>query len=161
MELEFRPVDLLRHTGLCISFAEDMDMCSFGTASQFHGTDSLGAARYIERMQAKLDADPEICLHVWYNDEVVGQLNLGHFINPSVGYIHVFYVVLHWRGQGIADRMEAYAGEWFRQRQFTSARLSVSPQNIRAMRFYSRRGWQDLGPRADKPEMHNMEKAFT
>ena len=92
MKLEFLPIDLDRHADLCIAFAEDLDMCSFGSAEQFHGEDGKGAERYIQRLRAKLDADPEGCLHVWLGSAVVGQLNLGRFIDPSIGYISVFYV---------------------------------------------------------------------
>ncbi len=34
------------------------------------------------------------------------------------------------------------------------ARLSISPTNQRALRFYVRRGWTDSGPRPDMPEVH-------
>ncbi len=111
-------------------------------------------------MRDKLSVDPGCCLHVWCGDEIVGQINLGRFIDPSVGYISVFYVAPVWRGSGVADAMEEFAAVWFKGRHFRSARLSVSPTNVRAVRFYIRRGWRDLGPRADKPELHNMEKVF-
>jgi ribosomal protein S18 acetylase RimI-like enzyme len=160
MRLEFRPVNLDRHADLCVSVAEDMELCSFGSAMQLHGEDGLGAERYIQRMRDKLSADPESCLHVWQDDEIVGQLNLGRFIDPSIGYIHVFYVAPAWRGKGVANEMEEFAARWFVVRGLASARLSVSPTNARAMRFYVRRGWRDFGPRADKPTLHNMEKMF-
>ena len=160
IDLEFLPVDLDRCAPLCITFAVDTDACSFGSAEQFHGEDGTGAERYIQRLRAKLAADTESCLHVWRGGTVVGQLNLGQFIDPSVGYVSVFYVTPAWRGKGVADAMEQYATDWFKRRGFASARLSVTPSNVRAVRFYLRSGWRDLGPREDKPELHNMEKTF-
>lgn len=160
MNLEFLPIDLNHHAPLCVAFAEDLDVCSFGSAEQFHGEDGQGAERYIQRLRAKLADDPEGCLHVWLGGVVVGQLNLGRFVDPSVGYIGVFYVVPQWRGKGVADGMEQHATDVFKRRGFASARLSMTPSNMRAVRFYLRNGWQDLGPREDKPELHNMEKTF-
>lgn len=160
MNLEFLPIDLSHHTAVCIQFAEDMQVYNFGSAAQFHGSDGKGAERYIERLRAQLSADPESGLHVWQDSEIVGQLILGRFIDLSIGYISVFYVIPAERGRQVANVMEAYAADWFRKRGFASARLSVAPTNVRAMRFYRRHGWEDLGARADKPELHNMEKVF-
>ena len=56
--------------------------------------------------------------------------------------------------------MEQYATAWFKRHGFASARLSMMPSNIRAVRFYLRNGWRDLGPREDKPKLHNMGKSF-
>jgi ribosomal protein S18 acetylase RimI-like enzyme len=72
----------------------------------------------------------------------------------------VFYVAPAWRGKGVADEIEEFVAAWFIARGFRSARLSVSPTNVRAVRFYLRRGWCDLGSRDDKPALHNMEKTF-
>ncbi|MBH8555831.1 hypothetical protein I8751_26485 [Nostocaceae cyanobacterium CENA357] len=41
-----------------------------------------------------------------------------------------------------------------------SARLSVSPTNLVAMRFYLKQGWVDLGQREDAPEVHDLEKTY-
>ncbi len=160
LDLEFLPVDVDRHAALCIQFAEDTEICRFGSAMQLHGEDGDWAERYVQRMRDKLSADPESCLHVWRGGEIVGQMNLGRFVDPSVGYINVFYVAPACRGEGVADGMEQYATDWFKRRGFASARLSVTPSNVRAVHFYLRSGWRDLGPREDKPELHNMEKSF-
>lgn len=40
------------------------------------------------------------------------------------------------------------------------ARLSVSPTNERAIKFYEKMKWVDLGPREDHPEVHFMEKVI-
>ncbi len=40
------------------------------------------------------------------------------------------------------------------------SRLSVSPTNLQAIRFYEKMGWKDLGPRLDHPEVHWMERVL-
>lgn len=159
MALEFKPVDLNRHADVCLRFAEDTEVCSFGSVDGFREKDGKGARRFIEKIRTKLEKDPESCLHIWQGEEIIGQLHLGHFLNEAIGYIHFFYVAPVWRGRGVASAMEEYAVAHFKQRGFEVTRLSVSTANIRAVRFYLRQGWMDLGPRPDKPDVHNMEKS--
>jgi len=154
---EFLPIDLDSHTDLCIQFALDS---TFGSPKMLTGEDGLGAQRYIQRMRDKLSADPNSCVFIWLDGEVVGQMNLGRFNNENIGYVHFFYVIPEWRGKGVAKTMAEFTDEWFRQRGFTTALLSVSMDNGRAVRFYVRQGWKDLGPRPDRPDLHNMEKSI-
>ena len=158
--LNFKPIDLENHARVCIQFAEDTEICSFGSVDGFREPDGKGAERFIERVKAKLAQDPFSCIHVWKDDNIVGQIHLGQFMDSSIGYIHFFYVAPAWRGKGIAAHLDNYATTYFKQRGFKSARLSVTPANVRAVRFYLNRGWKDLGPREDKPNIHNMEKDY-
>jgi ribosomal protein S18 acetylase RimI-like enzyme len=158
--LEFKPIDLENHADVCIQFAEDTEVCSFGSVDGFRENDGQGAQRFIERIGEKLSKDPQSCIHVWKDGVIVGQIHLGQFIDPLIGYIHFFYVAPSWRGTEVAQQMEQHATSYFRQRGFEAARLSVSATNLRAMRFYLRCDWKDLGPREDKPGVHNMEKIF-
>lgn len=47
---------------------------------------------------------------------------------------------------------------FLRSRGHSVARLSVIPDNHRAVRFYEKHGWQDFGPRPDNPKAHYMQK---
>lgn len=160
LDLHFKPIDLQQHADLCLKFIEDTHLCSFGSMEGFEAEGEQGPQRFIDRIAAKLSADPESCLHVWKGDTVVGQLNFGTFVGPSIGYISHFYVTPEWRGTGVASKMESYAGRHLRRRGFRSARLSVTATNVRAIRFYQKHGWRDLGPREDRPLAHNMEKTY-
>lgn len=157
--LDFKPIDLARHANTCIQFAEETELCSFGSVVGFREADGQGAQRFIERIQVKLDNDSQSCLHVWHNGDIIGQLHLGQFLDEAIGYIHLFYVAPEWRGKGIAPQLDAYAMTHFQKRGFPLARLSVAPANTCAVRFYLSRGWMDLGPRTDKPDVHNVEKS--
>ncbi len=158
--LAFKPIDLEHHAYICIQFAEDTEICSFGSVDGFREEDGKGAERFIERIRAKLAHDPLSCIHVWRDDNIVGQIHLEQFIDSSIGYINFFYIAPAWRGKGVATRLDDYATAHFKQRGFKSARLSVTPANARAVRFYLNHGWKDLGPREDKPNVHNMENSF-
>ncbi len=159
MGLQFKPVDIEQHSAQCIQFAEDTELCSFGTVDGFREEDLGGGERFIERIRSK-SQDPGSCVHVWKDNNIIGQIHLGQFVEPTVGYLNFFYVVPEWRGSGVATLMEEYVTTCFRQRGFESALLSVTMFNERAFRFYKRCGWEDLGPREDRPNIHNMRKTF-
>jgi len=148
----------VRDCDICVQFVEDTAIINFGDAHEFYGEDGRGADRYIERLRKKQSEDPECIVHVWLNNQIVGQVNLGRFTEPSLGYLNLLYVVPEWRGRGVATAIEAYASKWFHQRGFGSARLSVSISNLRALRFYLKHEWRDIGAREDRPAVHNMEK---
>ena len=160
VNLEFRPIDLDKHADLCLRFIEETHLCSFGSMDGFYEEDGKGAERFIQRIRAKLSEDPQGCLHVWKDGVIVGQLHLGRFIDPAIGYVNFLYVIPECRGSGVATAIESYAADYFRRRGFRAARLSVTAKNVRAIRFYRRHGWKDLGPRPNRTGTHNMEKTF-
>ena len=54
-------------------------------------------------------------------------------------------------------KLEARMGvALFQRHQVRVARLTVSPTNGRALRYYARHGWRDLGPRAGASHVHDM-----
>lgn len=158
LNLQLKPINLQQHAALCLKFMEDTHLCSFGSMDGFD-EDGQGLECLTERISAKAQ-DPESCLHVWQDNIIVGQLNFGTFVGPAIGYISHFYITPEWRGRGVAEEMDAYAGRHFRLRGFRAARLSVIAANARAMRFYQHHGWRGLGPREDCRAARSMEKAY-
>ncbi len=137
----------------------DTHFSSFGSLDDF-ADNAEGEEHLIARIRNKLIDRPGSCLHVWKNEQIVGQLQMGQFADPKIGYINLLYVVPEYRGAGIASLIEDYASAHLQEQGFQSARLSVTLQNHRAIRFYLKKGWKDLGARADWPIAHNMEKVF-
>ncbi len=151
--LEYKPIDLEKHADLCIEFAKEMHDLSFPPGTPF---DSVG---HLDKIREKLAADPMSCVHVWLAGEIVGQINFGIFApDPSIGYINIFYVIPKWRGKGVAGEMERYGCARLESAGFNEAWLSVGWVNTRAVRFYQKHGWADLGERPDRPGIHNMRK---
>ncbi|MGE4132784.1 MAG: GNAT family N-acetyltransferase [Bdellovibrionales bacterium] len=74
--------------------------------------------------------------------------------------MNLYYLVPELRGQGFSNHLEEFAVSHLKSRGFTRARLSVSPSNVRAVRFYEKNGWRDMGPRPDHPEVRLMEKSL-
>lgn len=152
---DFRILDLERDLAEAIRFREDSFACSFGSTYRFE------AGEYVTWLKDRVSQDPEFAIHVWLGDRLVGQMELGQFkADPTAGYINLYYLIPEMRGRGLSASLDDYAMQRFRARGHKRALLSVSPTNGRALRYYQRQGWQDLGPRPEAPEVHLMEKSL-
>jgi ribosomal protein S18 acetylase RimI-like enzyme len=160
-ELVFKPIDLEKNLDLTIRFREDAFICSFGTGEKFWQENGPKAERYVEWLRTKLEKDPQSAVHVWQGNRIVGQMELSRFKpDPAVGYVNLYYIVPEFRGSGISHLLDEYAVKYLRARGHEIARLSVSPSNPRAVRYYTRMGWTDLGVRADAPDRVFFEREF-
>lgn len=159
--IEFKPIDLEKDRDMVIKFREDSFVCSFGSNEKFWAENGPNAELYIEWLTAKIKNAPFSAVHIWLGDRIVGQMELGTFKrDPSVGYINLYYLIPEFRGTGLSKLLDDYAVQYLRGKGFLKARLSVSPTNLRAVRYYSRMGWVDIGTRPDAPEVSFMEKAI-
>lgn len=159
--LTFRTVDLSVHSEKCLQFRIDSYVVSFGQASQFYEECGADGSKYIEWLQNKIAKDPASAVHVWEGDSLIGQMELGAFKNePDVGNVNLYYLIPEKRGMGYSSFLDAYAVQYLKGRGLAKSRLSVSPTNLRAIRFYEKNGWKDIGPRPGHPSVHFMEKHF-
>jgi len=159
--LYFKSIDLSSTTDLCVLFREDSFVASFGDAIKFYEEDQKGAQRYLEWLRNKLEKDPASAVHVWEGSTIIGQMELGVFKDePNIGNVNLYYLVPEKRGIGLSRYLDEYAVQHLKGLGLKKARLSVSPTNIRAIRFYEKYGWQDIGPRPGRPEVHFMEKSL-
>lgn len=156
-ELEFKPIRLPEFTEICLRFTADAYVCSYGHEDRFRGTDGKGPERYLEWLKAKIDANPATAVHVWRDGVVIGQIELGLFnLDPTIGYVCLYYLVPEARGNGIGEALDRYAREVLRRLGVSAARLSVSPTNSRAISFYKKMGWREIGPYPNRPEVQLM-----
>ena len=156
--LLFKPIDLSLNRQTAVLFREDAFACSFGSKPT---RDVFEPEKYLDWLQVKLSKDPRSAVHVWQGERIVGQLELGRLAaGLLLGYVNLYYLIPEVRGTGIARELDDYAVGYFRILGLTGAQLSVSPTNQRAIRYYERSGWKDLGVRTDAPEVNLMEKMF-
>lgn len=161
LDLSVKPIQLNIHQDICISFREDSFIVSFGDAKKFHQDDGKGMDRYVEWLKNKISQDSYSAVHIWQNNTIIGQMELGLLRDdPTCGYVNLYYLIPSKRGQGIGKYLDNYANKYFFKKQLKRARLSVSPQNLKAIAFYQKTGWKDLGPRHDTPYVHFMEKHY-
>lgn len=153
-----RPVDLGTDYHRCRSFHEDTYLCSFGTTEGFYETFGPDGRGYLPYLEALLEAEPGSVAHLLQDGKILGQVELGaHPADPTVGYVFIYYLVPEARGKGYSRHLEAYAMAYFRRRGFLIARLSVTTDNLPAIRSYEQHGWQRAGFRPDKPGVLLME----
>ncbi len=157
--LRFETVNLELHSQVCVAFREDSFVVSFGNADKFFESDGCGNERYLTWLQTKISKDANSAVHVWSDHQIIGQIELGRLKeDPSKGYVNLYYLKPEVRGQGFGTQLDHYAMSYFKNLGLTSARLSVSPTNLRALAYYAKMGWVDLGPRPGHPEVHCLEK---
>lgn len=157
--LAFRPVDLDAHLEVCQRFRIDTHVCAFGSAERFHQSDGKGAETYAAWLRQKATNLPGCLVHVWQGEDIVGQIEMGRVASdPSIGYVNLFYLIPALRGQGLGTLLQAYAWSFLGALGCQALRLSASPTNVPAWRFYQHGGWVDLGARADVPDVHLLHK---
>jgi RimJ/RimL family protein N-acetyltransferase len=158
-QLDFRPIDLEHHRDIVLQFRADSFVVSFGNADRFYEDDGKGDERYVTWLQEKIASDPNSVVHVFDGDKIVGQIEMARFRNDAnVGYVNLYYLTPDRRGDGLGAQLDSHATNYFRSLGLSRARLSVSPTNVRAVRFYEKMGWINLGPREGHPEVNYMEK---
>ena len=161
-ELVLAPIDLDSTVELVVRFRADSFACSFGSDERFYESDGKGHERYLIWLQKRMEEMPGSCVHVWRDNEIIGQMEMGRFREePKVGYVYLYYLLPAFRNRGFGADLDRYATAYLTHQGFLSARLNASPTNLQAMRFYLKNGWIDLGPRAGHPEVHDMEKELS
>lgn len=71
--------------------------------------------------------------------------------------MNLFYLVPEARGTTLGDKLHQYVVALLRRAGLRSAQLSVSPTNARAVSYYVKHGWKDLGPRPGHELVNTME----
>lgn len=157
--LTFQPINLVKSSDLCVRFREDSFIVSFGDSFRFYEEDNKGDQRYLKWLEEKISKNPASAIHVIEGSKIIGQIELGVFKNdPEIGYVNLYYLIPEKRGIGFSRYLDEYVTQYFLGFGFKKCRLSVSPSNVRAVRFYEKNGWKDIGPREGQPEVNLMEK---
>ena len=155
--LSFKPIDLDAHAQVCVEFRRDSYICSFGVDSFFEEAGDKGV-NYIERLRLRTSQFRDGYVHAWLGDAIVGQMEMQIRENPPHGYVNLFYLVERLRGQGYGDDLDEYSMRFMAAHGVETARLSVSPTNARALAYYRKHRWRDLGLRPGRDNVHLMER---
>ena len=154
--LVFKPIDLDAHASVCVAFRRDSFICSFGEDGFFNEAGPNGV-HYIERLRLRTTKFPDGYVHIWLGDKIVGQIEMQILDEPRRGYVSFFYLVEEMRGAGVSSQLQNYAMDFMRRHGVQIAQLSVSPTNGRALAYYRKYGWRDIGLRPGRDNVHLME----
>jgi ribosomal protein S18 acetylase RimI-like enzyme len=144
--LSFETIDLAAHAELCVAFRRDSYVCSFGSAERF--TEEEGPEGYLEWLRGRIAEQPRGHVHVWQGSLIIGQLEMRPLPPPppARGYVNLFYLVPAARGSGAGRALQEYVSEFMRSQGVQRVYLSASPSNVRALAYYKKHDWRDLGP---------------
>lgn len=157
-----KPIVLDTHAAYCLRAREDAFVLSFGNADRFHGADGQGGVRYLAWLKTLCEQDPAGAMHLWLDGDIIGQIELKKLTHyPEIGYVNFYYLEQRMRGTGVSALLEDYAQNYFRALSCRTMQLSVSTSNTRAICFYIKNGWRNIGARPDDPHLILMEKALT
>jgi ribosomal protein S18 acetylase RimI-like enzyme len=154
--LVFKPIDLDAQASVCVAFRRDSYICSFGEDGFFNEAGPDGA-HYIERLRLRIAKFPDGYVHVWDGDKIVGQMEMQILEEPQRRYVNLFYLIEKMRGVGVSGELQDYAMDFMHRHGVQIAQLSVSPTNARALAFYRKHGWRDLGLRPGRDNVNLME----
>lgn len=156
--IAFIPIDLAHYADCCVQFRRDAMAISFTDGVQrFDSSSGDQHQQYLDWLQGLIEAFPAGCVHVVEDNRIIGQIEMHLRGQQTLAYVNMLYLVPDARGRGLGDQLHDYVMQVFRQVGVVKAQLSVSPTNQRALSFYQKHGWQDLGPRPDDPDVHLME----
>ncbi|MDO8273041.1 MAG: GNAT family N-acetyltransferase [Gammaproteobacteria bacterium] len=152
---KFLPINLNNDFPTCVEFLCDAFVCSYGNADEFETM--AGADIYRAWLEDLVSTFPEGAVHVWHRDRIVGQIEMRLRDDLRIGVVNLVYLIPEERGGQLGIALQSYVTDVLRQQNVNKARLSVSPSNGRAMAYYTKHGWHDLGPRPDRPYVNTME----
>jgi 8-oxo-dGTP diphosphatase len=154
----FKTIDLIQDREICIQFRRDSFVASFGPDEKTW-PQKFNAEDYMEWLKSKQDNEPSNAVHVWLDHAIIGQLELGRLREaPEIGYVNLYYLAPAYRGKAYSKLLELYVERILKSRGHEKARLSVSPTNLRALAYYRKHGWKEMGERKDMPGVVQMEK---
>jgi RimJ/RimL family protein N-acetyltransferase len=154
--LTFRTIDMAAHSQVALRFRDESIRDGGGTLDQ-----DRSDRQYLAWLRRRIAAEPRFAVHAWKDEAIVGEVVLDRYWHdPSAGWVNRYYVVEIERGTGAAVELDAYTEAAFTELGMTRAYLAAFPRNQRAMRFFLRQGWTDLGPPAWQPRVHLLERRY-
>ena len=79
-------------------------------------------------------------------DEEYGEINWSTSYDDKNIVVHRLAVRPDQQGKGLARKLMDFAEQWARENKYDAIRLDTYSQNPRNQRFYTKRGYTDLGP---------------
>jgi RimJ/RimL family protein N-acetyltransferase len=148
--IEFRPIDLARDLELCVEFRRDSYQSSFTDPTEWKKY--WNEAEYRNWIFNHSKKFPEGVFHLFVDSKIVGQLEFAYF--GKGGHVNLYYLHPDYRGKGYGDLLQEKVISVLKEKGCKTATLRVSPQNIRAIRFYLKHGWTDCGPDKNYDYVH-------
>jgi ribosomal protein S18 acetylase RimI-like enzyme len=160
-QYRFSPIDLGRDFPTCVDFRRDAYVATFGTSEGMDAELGADNAVYLAQLRHRIGELPEGNAHLWDGERIVGQAEMRLVEDdPSLGYVNLFYILPELRGRGLGGLLQRHAVRVFSRLGKRAIRLSVNARNARALAFYRKLGWREVGSRAHREAMQVLELAL-
>lgn len=151
--LSFKNIDFNQHLDLCVQFREDSYRASFPGSDDWNKL--WNPDEYANWIQQHAIRFPDGAVHIWLDDTIVGQLEFSYLGDSA--HINLYYLIPQARGKGWGLVAHEYIGKTLRTHNCKTATLRASPKNLRALKFYEKTGWENLGPDTHYPEVNRFQ----
>ncbi len=146
---------------ICIQFRKDSFASSFASNECWVSQLGENGEIYSTWLKKYQKNNPNGVIHLWKQEKIIGQLEfMVDKLMPQMGYVNLFYLIPEERGSGAGELMHRYVIEALNGEKCSSARLSVSTTNKRALAYYMKYGWQYVEPRKEDSTVHVYEIIF-
>ena len=122
-------------------YPEDYPQVEILWASMEKGV-NLGRSDTPEEIQKKIAQDPGLFIVAEENGQIIGTV-IGGF-DGRRGLIYHLAVTASFRGQGVGSRLMGEIESRLRAKGCIRCYLLVTTDNIEAMRYYEKRGWERM-----------------
>lgn len=155
--LHFAPIDLKVNSQVCLAFRRDSYVCSFDDGEErFSRENGENGELYLSWLKDRIAEFPQGCVHAFLNGNIVGQLEM-RLRSAELGYVNLFYLMDGYRGTSLSCELHSYAVQAMKAQGVRLVQLSVSPTNKRALKYYTKHGWDHLGVRGPESNVCLME----
>lgn len=151
--LDFKRINFDQNLDLCIKFREDSFRASFPGSNDWK--ELWNPDEYANWIQQHAARFPDGAVHIWFENTIIGQLEFSY--GNGKAHVNLHYLAPTYRGSGLAQQAHDHIANTLRAHHCKHATLRASPTNLRALSFYAKTGWQDLGQDPDYPQVHRFE----
>lgn len=157
MKLIFRTIDIDKDKETIVAFRKDSYVVSFGSEEGFGDERS-----YLNRIKERVRQFPDGQVIIERDQEPIGQMELQirEYEGTEIGYVNLFYLIPEYRSKGLGKELVGYAETFFRKFGVSEYQLRVSPDNQRAVRFYTKSGMVKLREENEKYLVWRMRKSL-
>ena len=149
--LEYLPINFSQNKDICLSFRRDAHRVSFGCL------DNYDPANTLQWYQKLLTIYPEGFVHVWLDQQIIGQLEFNAKLTApngqAGGYVYFIYLIPEYRGCGFGKQLLNYATQHLASKGCKQAALRYIEGNYRAENLYLKNGWIKQGPLKDSAQL--------
>lgn len=154
--LTFKTIHI-KNRKICAQFREDAFICSFPSSNVWKNY--WNAEKYYAWLESHIKNYPLGAIHIWLNQKIIGQLEFNY--GKAESHINLFYLRPEYRGKNYSSQMHAYVISKLQIQGCHTATLRAAPGNQRAIGFYRKHGWQDLGADTEHPEVNRYKLELT